>query len=129
MDFRKALNNVVGKVDIRVKPPEHEVKRFKEGAGRRYVNVGISTRDFYKGVADSLKDKELKEYAKKIEKAIYTKDGELFETYDRLYKVRMQELGAWESVKGIGGFQKVKIMRKLGKLAKQQKEGDKGASK
>ncbi len=128
MDFRKALNKTVGKVDPRVKPPEEEVTKFKEGAGRRYINVGIATRNFYLGVAETLKDKELKEHAKEIEHAIYTKDGDKFELYDRLYKVRMQELGAWKSVKGLGAYQKMKVMRRLGKLAKKQK-GDKDEGK
>lgn len=123
----KALQKVIGKVDPRKVPPEHEVKKFKEGAGRRYINVGLSTRDFYNGIADKMDDDELKENAKEIEKAIYSKDDEMFKVYSTLFQSRMSELGVWKSVKGLSRLQKAQLMGKLASIAKkqQQQEADK----
>lgn len=117
----KALQKVIGKVDPRAKPDPERAKRFKEGAGRRYMNVGISTIDFYTGIAEQMKDKELRECAKQIGVAVYDKDDALFKAYTVMFQSRMQELGVWKSVKGISSYQKVKLMGKVAKLARTHK--------
>lgn len=126
----KALQKVIGKIDPRAKPDPNEVKKFKEGAGRRYMNVGISTKNFYAGIAEQMKDKELRECAIQIKQAVYDKNDMLFRTYTVLFQSRMGELGVWKSVKGIGGYQKAKVMGRIAKLARthQRKVGE-GTSK
>ena len=120
----KLLKKALKKVDPRVIPPEEEARKFKEGCSRRYINVGIATRNFYNGVAEQMKDEELREYAREIEKAIYSKDSQLYETYTFLFRNRMGELGVWKSVKGLSTYQKVKIMRNVSKLLKSRGYGD-----
>jgi len=118
----KALQKVIGKVDPRKIPPEEEVKKFRKGAGRRYINVGIEVVSFYHGIAKEMKDKELKECAETIEKAVYDKDDMLFKAYTTMFRARMSEMGVWKSVKGMSSFQKAKIMGKLAKVARREKK-------
>ncbi|MGD9380983.1 MAG: hypothetical protein PVI03_00910 [Candidatus Thorarchaeota archaeon] len=122
MMMPKALQKVIGKVDPRAKPDPERAKRFKEGAGRRYMNVGIATIDFYHGIAKEMKDKELKECAETIEKAVYDKDDMLFKAYTIMFRARMSEMGVWKSVKGMSSFQKAKIMGKIAKVARREKK-------
>ncbi len=109
------LKRVIKKVDIRKFPPEHEKVKFPEGTSRRFINVGISTRDFFKGCANHINDKELKNYADEIEKAIYSRDGEQFDIWVNMFKARMAELGVWKSVKGLTKMQTMKVLAKLKK--------------
>lgn len=117
----KALSKVIGRVDPRAKPDPERAKRFKEGTGRRYMNVGIATIDFYHGIAKEMKDKELKECAETIEKAVYEKEDMLFKAYSVMFRSRMAEMGVWKSVKGMSSFQKAKVMGKIAKLARKDK--------
>jgi hypothetical protein len=118
----KALQRAIGKIDPRAHPPEEAVKRFKKGAGRRYMNVGLETIKFYHGIAKEMKDKDLADSANVIETAVYDKDDMLFKAYTTMFQARMSELGVWKSVKGISSFQKAKLMGKMAKLARRQKK-------
>jgi len=118
----KALQKVIGKVDPRAKPDPERAKRFKKGTGRRYMNVGIATIDFYHGIAKEMKDDDLKDTAKTIEKAVYDKDDMLFKAYTTMFRARMSELGVWKSVKGMSSFQKAKLMGKVAKIARKEKK-------
>lgn len=132
MKVPKALQKVLGKVDPRAQPDPKEVRKFKDGAGRRYMNVGIATIAFYRDIAVHMKDKELKEYARNIMKAVYEKDDSMFKINTNLFQARMAELGVWKSFKGMSKYQKAKIMGKVAKLArddKRNKEGNEKADK
>ena len=116
----KALKKVLGKVDPRKQPDPEIVKQFKPGTSRRYINMGVATYQFFYQMAESIDDKELKEYALEIEKAIKAKDDlTQFETYKNLYASRMQELGVWKNIKGLSKYQKLVILNKIRKQAKE----------
>lgn len=110
------------KVDVRTKPDPKEAAKFNSCCSRRYINVGIALRDYFKHTAFALKDNDLKEYSKYIESAIYTQDKERFDINVKLYKARLQDLGVWKQVKGISTYKKAKILAKLGKFAKKHKD-------
>lgn len=125
MNMPKALKKVIGKVDVRAKPDPKLAKLFKEGCNRRYMNVGIATLTFYKQLAKDINNEELIGYAKEIEQAVYTKDGDRFELYQKLFKGQMQTLGVWTSIKGIDNYQKLQVINKLRKMAKGKRNEDK----
>jgi hypothetical protein len=116
------IKNALKRIDPRVFPNQEMAKKFKDGCGRRYINVGISVIQTYHGMADAMKDKELKDYAKRIEKAVYEKDGDNYDIVVKLFQTRMKELGAWKSVEGMGKFQKAKVLAGIRKYAKQQQK-------
>jgi len=118
----KSLKKVANKLDIRVKPDPELAKKFDADCGRRYINVGLNMISFFHGVADKVGDKELKKYAKLIEKATYHRDAEKFETYTSLYKHKLASMGLWKSSKGVSAYEKMKIMNRLRKLGKAEKE-------
>lgn len=124
----KPLRNVARKLDIRVKPDPELAKKFDADCGRRYINTALNMISFFHGVADKVGDKELKDYAKKIEKSTYCRDAEKFETYTSLYKHKLGSMGLWKSSKGISAYEKMKIMNKLRKLGKAEKEKKKKES-
>lgn len=116
------IRNLIKKVDPRVQPPEEEKKKFDDDCSRRYINVGIAMRDFFKGVADSIGDKDLLEYSDYITKSIYHRDKDTFDRNVRLYTVRLQQLGIWKEVKGLTKYQKTKMLLKLAGLGKKFKK-------
>jgi len=116
MDMKKIMK----KMDIRVHPDPKLAEKFDSSCGRRYKNVGIQTISFFHGVADKIKDKELKEHAEMIEDAVYKKDGDVFEINRVLFTERMKELGLWQSVKGMSAYQKMQAVRKFKKMVKER---------
>lgn len=118
----KPLKKIAKKLDIRVHPNPKLAKRFDDECGRRYINVALNMISFFDGVADKVNDKELKGYAKEIAKASYHRDADGFEMYTSLYKNKLGEMGLWKSTKGIGAYEKMKILNKLRKLGKQVKK-------
>lgn len=120
--FPKSLKKVAKKLDVRVKPDPELAKKFDKDCGRRYINTALNMISFFHGVADKVGDKELKDYAKRIEKSTYHRDSKSFETYTSLYKHKLAAMGLWKSTQGISAYEKMKIMNKLRKLGKAEKE-------
>lgn len=125
MMLPKGFNKVLKKLDVRVHPDPELAKKFDSSCSRRYINVGLHTISFFQGISEKVADKEMIEYADNIKKAIYIKDGNLFEVNKNLFLCRMRELGLWKSAKGISSFQKVQLLRKFRKMVK-KKGLDKG---
>lgn len=128
VELPKSLKKVAKKLDIRVHPDPELAKRFDPDCGRRYINVSLNMISFFNGVAEKVNDEDLKQYAKEIEQAAYTQDAERFETYTKLYKHKLGEMGLWKSTKGISAYQKMRVLnqfRKFGKQAKEQEEKEK----
>ena len=119
MDLGK-MKNIMKKMDIRTHPDPKLAKKFDSSCGRRYVNVGLQSIHFFHGVADKIGDKELKEHAKMIEDAVYTKNGDMFEVNKVLFTERMKELGLWKSVKGMSVYHKMQVVRKFKKMVKEK---------
>lgn len=109
----KAFKKLANKLDVRAKPDPKLAKNFKEGCGRRYMNVGLQSIAFFSGVAEKIGDKDLIMYSNFIADAIYNKKNEEFETYTNLYKHKLADLGLWETTKGVSSYQKMKILAKL----------------
>jgi hypothetical protein len=120
--FPKSLKKVAKKLDVRVKPDPELAKKFDSDCSRRYINTALNMISFFHGVADKVGDSELKGYAKKIEKSTYHRDSKGFETYTNLYKHKLAAMGLWKSTQGISTYEKMKLMNKLRKLGKAQKE-------
>jgi len=118
MKIPKVIKKIGGKFDIRKQPDPEEARKFIDGCSRRYINIGILTRDFYTKIAKTIGDSDLLEYAKEIEQAIYKKDNVRFETYKNLFTTRMKELGLMKTVKGLSFWQFGKAMRRLHKAKK-----------
>ena len=119
MDLGK-MKKIMKKMDIRTHPDPSMAEKFDSSCGRRYINVGIQTVQFFNGVADKIGDKELKEHAEMIEDAVYKKDGDVFEINKVLFTERMKELGLWKSIKGMSAYEKMKAVRKFKKMAKKR---------
>ena len=114
--LEKLLNGVLEKVDMRSQPDPEEAKGFSTSCSRRYINVGILTYSFYRTIADGLKDDYLRDQAAIIKSAVQHKDALKFEVAVSLFKNRLNEMGAWKSVKGLSHWQKVRILAKLRKV-------------
>ena len=114
----KAFTKIAKKLDVRVKPDPELAKNFKPGCGRRYMNIGLQTISFFSGVADKIKDKDLLFYAEQIEDAVYNKKLEEYETFTKLYKYKLAELGLWKSTVGMSKYQKMKVLAKFRGIAK-----------
>lgn len=128
----KQFKKIAKKLDIRVHPDPELAKKFDKGCGRRYVNVGLNMIAFFQGVADKVNDDELKKHAKKIEDAVYIRDGDVFEKHTKLYKERLGDLGLWRTTEGISAYEKMKALnklRKIGKAVKQQQDKEKEEKK
>ena len=125
----KPLKKIAKKLDIRVYPNPKLAKKFDSNCGRRYINVSLNMISFFNGVADKVNDKELKAYAKKIEKATYHRDADGFKMYTDLYKHKLAAMGLWKSAEGVGTYEKMKIMNRLRKLGKSQKKEEEKKTK
>lgn len=114
----KGIESLLSKIDVRMKPEEEEIKRFKPNSSRRYMNVGILTYNFYQTIAERLKDDLLKDQANIIKQAVYEKDGLKFDTAVNLFKLRLNEMGAWKSVQGLSHWEKMQILSKFKRKGK-----------